>query len=44
MAVFPKLFSTTTKFLERQSIVTHVALLAKKQSSSKKKKTIFIYY
>jgi hypothetical protein len=41
-AVLPKLFSTVTQFLERQSIATHIALLDKKKSSSKKKK-IFLF-
>jgi hypothetical protein len=36
-AVLPELFSTATQFLERQSIATHIALLAKKSSSKKKK-------
>jgi hypothetical protein len=35
--VLPKLFSTATQFLERQSIATHMALLDKKSSSKKKK-------
>jgi hypothetical protein len=40
--VLPKLFSTATQFLERQSIATHIALLDKK-SSSKNKKNIFYH-
>jgi hypothetical protein len=36
-AVLPKLFSTSTQFLERQSIATHVALPDQKSSSKKKK-------
>jgi hypothetical protein len=35
-SVLPKLFSTATQFLERQSIATHIALLDQKKSSSKK--------
>jgi hypothetical protein len=40
--VVPKLSSTATQFLERQSIATNIALLDKKKSSSKKKK-IFVF-
>jgi hypothetical protein len=40
--VLPKLFSTATQFLERQSIATRIALLDKKKSSSKKKIFLFI--
>jgi hypothetical protein len=43
-AVLPKRFSTTTQFLERQSIATHIALLDKKKSSSKTKKNIFYIF
>jgi hypothetical protein len=40
-ALLPKLSRTTTQFLERQSVATHIALLDKKSSSKKKK---IIYY
>jgi hypothetical protein len=40
--VLPKLFSTATQFLERQSIASHIALLDKKSSSKKKKIFSFI--
>jgi hypothetical protein len=36
-AVLPKLFSTATQFLERQSIATHTALLDKKVGLKRKK-------
>jgi hypothetical protein len=42
-SVLPKLFSTATQFLDRQSIATHIALLDKKVVL-KRKKNIFIYY
>jgi hypothetical protein len=35
--MLPKLFSTATQFLERQSVSTHIALLDKKSSSKKEK-------
>jgi hypothetical protein len=34
-ALLPKIFSTATQFLERQSVATHIALLDKKNSSEK---------
>jgi hypothetical protein len=40
MAALPKLFSTATQFLERQSIATHIALLDKNKVVLKK----CIYY
>jgi hypothetical protein len=42
IAVLPKLFSTATQFLKRQSIATHIALTDKKSSSKKKKVFLFI--
>jgi hypothetical protein len=42
-AVLPKLFSTATQFLERQSIATRIALLDKKKVVLKRKKKIFVF-
>jgi hypothetical protein len=39
-AVLPKPFSTATQFLERQSIATHIDLLAKKEVVLKRKKKL----
>jgi hypothetical protein len=38
--MLPKLFSTATQFLERQSIATHIDLLDKKSSSKNEKYNI----
>jgi hypothetical protein len=40
--VLSKLVSTATKFLERQSIATHIALLDKKENSFKKKTICYL--
>jgi hypothetical protein len=41
--MLPKLFSTETQFLERQSIASHIALLDKQKVVIKTKKYIFLF-
>jgi hypothetical protein len=42
MSMLPKLFTTATQFLERQSVATHIALLDKKKVVLKRKKKLLL--